>query len=74
MKKTRYKIPYRNWTIELDVYQYKARGLKVAEVEFDSKRDAREFEAPSWFGRDVTGIKRYGNVEIAERGWKGGMS
>ena len=54
----------------MDVYHGKAKGLRVAEVEFSSKSDARRFEAPPWFGREVTGVKQYSNVEIAKRGWK----
>lgn len=70
VKKVRYKIPYQHWTIELDVYRDKAKGLRVAEVEFGSQSAARRFKPPPWFGREVTGQKRYSNVEIAERGWK----
>ncbi len=70
VKKIRYKIPYRDWSIEVDVYHAKAKGLRVAEVEFSSKSDARRFEAPPWFGKEITGVKRYSNVEIAKRGWK----
>jgi len=68
--KVRYKIPYQGLTIELDVYRGRARGLIVAEVEFDSGDAMRCFDPPPWFGEEVTGRKKFANTRIAERGWK----
>lgn len=67
--KTRYRIPYRGLTIELDVYRGKLRGLVVVEVEFASLSSMRHFDPPSWFGREVTGQKRYANQRLAVSGW-----
>jgi adenylate cyclase len=37
----------------------------VAEVEFPSLASCRKFKPPRWFGREVTGEKRYSNVRLA---------
>ena len=74
IEKTRYLIPYTYYcdtkmsechvTIELDVFKGKLSGLILAEVEFDSTEDAREFVAPSWFKEDVTSDSRYQNANM----------
>jgi len=65
VKKTRYYIPYNNVQIELDIFEGKLEGLVVAEVEFKSFDDIKNFITPSWFGLDVTDDKRYKNKNLA---------
>ena len=65
LNKTRYEIPWKNLTIEIDIYQGRNNGLVVAEVEFPSQASCRRFKPPGWFGREVTGEKRYSNVRLA---------
>jgi adenylate cyclase len=65
LRKVRYDIPWKNLLIEIDVYRGKHCGLVVAEVEFPDLATCREFKPPSWFGREVTGEKRYSNVRLA---------
>ena len=65
--KKRYQIPYKQITIELDIYQGRHRGLRIAEVEFSSKREADSFAPPQWLGREVTGNRRYANASLACR-------
>ena len=65
LRKLRYEIPCRNLMIEIDVYRGKHSGLVVAEVEFPDLATCREFKPPRWFGREVTGQKRYSNVRLA---------
>jgi CYTH domain-containing protein len=55
----------RNVVIEIDVYLGRHSGLVVAEVEFPDRLTCRKFKPPSWFGREVTGEKRYSNVRLA---------
>ncbi|ULO06778.1 CYTH domain-containing protein [Paenibacillus sp. 19GGS1-52] len=51
-------------TIEIDVYtQLK---LSVLEVEFDSLEEAESFDAPEWFGKDVSVERQYSNKTV----WK----
>ena len=63
--KLRYEVPWKNFLIEIDIYRRKHRGLVVAEVEFPNRTACRKFKAPAWFGREVTGNKRYSNVRLA---------
>jgi CYTH domain-containing protein len=65
LQKVRYEIPWENLLIELDIYRGRHAGLVVAEVEFPDRASARRFKAPSWFGREVTGEKRFSNVRLA---------
>lgn len=51
--------------IELDVYRGALTGLIVAEVEFADAGAANAFEAPAWFGREVTGEPPYKNQRLA---------
>lgn len=54
VEKTRYKIPYGDKTLEVDVYKGELEGLVTAEVEFESEEEAEDFEKPENFGPDVT--------------------
>lgn len=65
LHKTRYEVPWKNVTIEIDVYHGANHGLVVAEVEFATLSSCRKFKPPAWFGREVTGEKRYSNVRLA---------
>ena len=67
--KTRYRIPYLSYTIELDLFENvqieKGEDLIMAEVEFPTIEEANAFEAPSWFGADVTEDVRYHNSRMS---------
>jgi adenylate cyclase len=65
LRKVRYEIPWGNVLVEIDVYRGRHAGLVVAEVEFPDRASCRRFKAPWWFGREVTGQKRYSNVRLA---------
>jgi len=65
LRKVRYEIPWRGLLIEIDIYRGKNAGLVVAEVEFPNLAMCRKFKPPSWFGREVTGEKRYSHVRLA---------
>jgi CYTH domain-containing protein len=65
LTKTRYLVPWKNWTIEIDVYRGSNAGLIVAEVEFHDLASCRAFRPPAWLGADVTGSSRYSNIRLA---------
>src|ERR1043166_8657197 len=65
LHKTRYEVPWKNLTIEIDIYHGRNHGLIVAEVEFPNQVSRRKFKPPAWFGREITGEKRYSNVRLA---------
>ena len=67
LEKTRYEIPYEGMKIELDVYK-NLQGLKTAEVEFGSKRDAKKFIAPERFWEEITTMREATNGYIANHG------
>ena len=52
-------------TAEVDVYTAALDGLRVVEVEFDSPSASGRFQAPDWFGRELTDDVRYRNRRLA---------
>lgn len=68
IKKNRYRIPFGQRVIQLDVYQGPHKGLLTAEVEFPDKKQSKAFRPPDWFGREITGNQRYSNEVMARRG------
>jgi adenylate cyclase len=65
LTKVRYEVPWKEHTIEIDVYRGRHDGLIVAEVEFDDEKSCIAFRPPDWLGEDVTGKSRYSNVLLA---------
>ena len=65
LRKVRYEVPWKKLLIEVDIYRGEHDGLIVAEVEFPDHAARRKFKSPGWFGREVTGDKRYSNITLA---------
>lgn len=65
IEKTRYRIPYGSYVIELDVFHGTYDGMVIAEVEFPSVSEAEVFEPPDWFGRNVSDDYHYSNAWLA---------
>jgi len=55
---------WKGTTVEIDVYTQ--LELTVLEVEFESMEEAERFNAPEWFGEDVSTERRYSNKTV----WK----
>jgi CYTH domain-containing protein len=66
--KTRYYIPYGEFTIELDIFHGDLSPLQLAEVEFQSEGIANAFLPPDWFGEDVTYSSTYHNSNLSQFG------
>ena len=64
IRKTRYKIPYGENVIELDIFHGAYEGLYLAEVEFESVSDGESFGPPAWVGDDVSDDVRYTNAYL----------
>jgi adenylate cyclase len=64
----RFRIPQGDWTVAIDVYRRKLKGLITAEVEFPDKKSAKGFSPPDWLGREVTGVEGYRNHLLAQNG------
>lgn len=67
--KTRYAIAYNSLIIELDSYKENLEGLKVVEVEFNTIKEAKVFNVPTWFGIEVTEDEAYKNKNLAVKGF-----
>lgn len=65
IEKTRYRIPYGKYTIELDVFRGVFEGRILAEVEFPTEEEACQFVPPSWFLKDVTLDPAWHNANMA---------
>lgn len=65
--KTRYCIPWGDYTIELDVFAPPLAPLVMAEVEFPTVEEAEAFTPPEWFGREVTFDPAYHNSNMSRR-------
>ena len=67
LTKRRYRIPVEGtgFTAELDIFSGAYQGLMLVEVEFETKEEADEFQAPAWFGTDVTFSGEYQNSRLA---------
>jgi len=67
LEKVRYTLKWRRRSLALDVYRNRLAGLKVVEVEFKTRKQAKAFSAPEWFGTEVTEDEDYKNVTLASR-------
>ncbi len=67
IKKKRYVIPLEGSELsaELDIFDEPFAPLVIVEVEFPSLEAASSFEAPAWFGEDVTHDRRFKNAVLA---------
>lgn len=64
--KTRYCIPLASGlTAELDIFENDFAPLVLVEVEFPDQQTAETFQAPSWFGEDVTFSTAYHNSTLS---------
>jgi adenylate cyclase len=68
LDKTRHRVEVGDHVAEVDVYAGELEGLCRVEVEFGSEAAARAFEPPAWFGREVTGDRRWTNASLARYG------
>ena len=68
VSKTRYTFEQGGRRVEVDLYGGELEGLVVAEVEFDSERDAEGFEPLPWMGVEVTDDPAYKNESLATQG------
>lgn len=60
--KTRYIVPYRNHTFEVDVFHGRNKGLVIAEIELSNEK--QKFIKPDWLGEEVTGNPEYYNSNL----------
>ncbi len=68
LMKRRYKIPYQEHCIELDVFEGELSGLVMAEIEFGSVEESARLKLPAWFGKELTYDHRFTNSQLASDG------
>ncbi len=69
ISKTRHIIPLDDeLKIELDIFHGDLAPLMLAEVEFPDENTANAFNAPDWFGEDVTFSSKYHNSNLSKIG------
>jgi adenylate cyclase len=67
--KTRYRVPLSGGLVaEVDKYEGSLKVLETVEVEFSSEAQAKAFDQPAWFGKEVTEDSRYLNSALATFG------
>ena len=64
LTKNRITAEWNGRIVEIDVYDQ--IQLSVLEAEFASVEEANEFQAPDWFGEDISSQKQYSNKTV----WK----
>ncbi len=62
LTKNRITASWNNQVIEIDLYDQVQ--LAVLEIEFETLEAANSFEAPAWFGNDISGEKKYSNKKV----------
>jgi len=68
IEKRRYRIPLSDGRMaELHVHVGHLEGLSYAEVEFPATEEARAFQPPAWFGREVTENERFSYAALARQ-------
>ena len=67
IKKERFKVPYKNFLLEIDIFEEPYKPLILAEVEFPSEELAKAFIPPLWFDKEVTEDPRYRNGYMATK-------
>lgn len=64
--KTRYKIPLEDGlNVELDIFHGSFEGVCVAEIEYESVEQAKNYNVPEWLGEETTNIKKLSNSYMA---------
>lgn len=67
LSKKRYLIPIENnLKIELDYFDAPYETLCLAEIEFPTEEAAKAYQAPAWFGEDVTYSGQYHNSTLSK--------
>ncbi len=61
--KTRYKVPFDVFTIEVDVFKKQHEGLVIAEIEIPEENILVP-KLPNWVGLEVTGNTTYYNSQL----------
>lgn len=67
LNKTRYKVKVDNLIYEIDLFHNEYEGLAYLEVEFETEEEARNFNAPEFVVKELTGDSSYSNASLARK-------
>lgn len=62
--KMRYKVRYGGLVWEVDEFLENNKGIVTADLELPDEN--YKFEKPSWIGKEITGSKKYSNLELSK--------
>ena len=65
LKKERINIKHKNKVFEVDYFKGKLKGLVIAEIELDSKKE--KFKKPKWVKKEVSKKKKYSNNNLIKK-------
>src|SRR5262245_54735684 len=68
IEKTRFVVPWRQHTWEVDVFAGANAGLVIAEIEL--RHEDERFDRPPWLGIEVTGRSEYYNGSLARHPYR----
>ncbi len=68
IKKTRYKVEFKNYLWEVDEFMDENAGLITAEVELSD--DSEKPSLPDWVGKEVSDDYRYANSNLVRNPYK----
>lgn len=66
LSKTRYKIPKEDLIYEIDIFHNEYEGLAYLEIEFKDIEQAKNYNAPEYVTKELTGDKKYSNASLAK--------
>ena len=66
LSKTRYKVPYDSYMMEIDLFHNEYESFAYMEIEFKTVEEANAYVAPCWVIKELTGDKKYTNASLAK--------
>ena len=71
LRKVRHEILLSTGELSVfDIYGGELDGFCMAEVEFSSAEEAKAFDPPVWFGKEITYDARLTAANLVQHGWK----
>lgn len=65
IEKTRHNVNFSGKKWEVDIFEGKLKGLRLAEIELENINES--FDKPKWLGEEVTDNILYSNYELAKK-------
>lgn len=69
MKLEKNRLTFKRFNETYDVDSY-PNGIIFVEVEFASLKASKKWVKPSWIGKEITGVSKYSNINLAKKNLK----